>query len=410
MANKKPLDGIKVLDFGWVGVGPMTAMRLGWFGATVIRIDCASKPDVLRVATPFKDAKPGINRSQFWASFNSSKLVLGLNMAHPDAIAIARRLAVEWADVVIVGMTPKAMKNWGLEYEELAKERPDLIYLSTCQMGNTGPYAMYAGYGGQGAAMGGCYAVTGWPDRDPAVCYGAHTDFITPHFVPGAVVAALLHRRKTGQGQYIDSSQTEAGVHFQAPLVMDYVINGRVFNRRGNHDDRGAPHGAYRCLGDDRWANICVFSDEEWQAFGKVIGNPEWTKDPKFATFLARKQNEDELDRLVSEWTRDYTPEEVMVMMQAAGVPAGVVSNQADLHDDPQIKHRGFFVWANHTACGPMPYDGLMYSMSKTPGEVRAAGCIGEHNEQVLKGMLGLGDDAIGDLYAKGALEIDLSA
>lgn len=409
MAGRRIFDGIKVVDFGWIGVGPISASYLANHGAEVIRVEGLTRFDALRMAPPFKDKKPGINRSQFFASFNPSKKSFGLNMAQAEAQKLARRLVVEWADVVTEGFTPKNMKAWGLHYEDISKERPDIIYLSTCQLGQSGPYSMYAGYGNLAASLAGYYEITGWPDRDPVMVYGAYTDMITPHFNALSMAAALDYRRRTGKGMWIDNAQLETGIQCLAPAIMDYAVNGRIAGRRGNREDRATPHGAYRCLGADRWVNICVFTDEEWQAFCQVIGEPAWTKDPKFSTFLGRKQNEDDLDRLVEEWTQNYDAKEVQAMMQAAGVTAGLVSNQSDLHDDPQAKHRGFFVWRDVPGVGPMPYDGLQFELSKTPGEVNRFALVGEHNEYILKDILKLSDDEVGDLMAGGVTEMELS-
>ncbi|MBI4640004.1 MAG: CoA transferase [Candidatus Tectomicrobia bacterium] len=388
-------ENIKVVDFSWVGVGPITAKYLADHGAEVIRIDSSVRPDVLRLAPPWKDKKPGINRSQFYANYNSSKYGISLDLGKPQAREIAKKLIAR-ADVVTESFTPRVMKGWGLDYEELRKIKPDLIMLSTCQQGQTGPHALYRGYGQLMAALAGFYSVTGWPDGDPVPIYGAYTDFISPRFAATALIAALDYKRRTGKGQYIDLSQFEASLHFLAPPLLDYMVNGRIMKRRGNHSENAAPHGAYLCLGDDRWCVIAVSTDEEWKAFCQVIGNPEWTHDPKFATLQGRLEHVEELDRLVETWTQNYPPEEVMALMQAAGVPVGVVQSCEDLHHDPQLKHRNFFVWLNHTEVGMSPYDGLQFILSRTPGELRMpAPCIGEHNDYVFKQILGMSDEEV---------------
>lgn len=408
--SRKIFEGIHVLDFGWIGVGPISGKYLADHGADVIRLECLDRPDTLRLGRANKDGIPGINRSQFFAAYNSSKMSLGIDLNTPEGLAITKRLIVEWPiDIIVEGMTPRAMRKWGLEYEGVVKMKPDIIYLSTKQQGQTGPWADFAGHGGTGIAMSGFQHTTGWPDRPPAYPYGAYTDFINPHLNFVTLAAALDYRRRTGKGLYIDNAQVEGGMTFQGHRVLDYTVNGRVANRRGNLSDRAVPHNTYRCLGDDRWVAIAVHSDAEWRAFCKIIGEPAWTKEPKFATFLARKQNEEELDRLIEEWTQNYTPDEVMIMMQADGVPAGTLQACSELHDDPQLKHRGFFVWAEHTAMGPMPYDGLMFTLSKTPGEVRAAPCIGEHSEYILQEILHLSEDEVNDLIVKGVVKWDLS-
>jgi benzylsuccinate CoA-transferase BbsF subunit len=241
----------------------------------------------------------------------------------------------------------------------------------------------------------------------------AYTDFISPWYLITSVVAALLYRRKTGKGMYLDQSQLEAGVTFLGPAILDYAVNGRILGRSGNRDPYAAPHGAYPCSGLDRWVTIAVFTDEEWRAFCQVIGNPEWTKDPRFATILARKENEDELDRLIGEWTKDYTAEQIMAMMQDAGVPAGLVETPEDLFNDPQLKHREHFRFLEHKVIGRHAYNAPAYRLSKTPNHIWKSGpCLGEDNEYVYKEILGFSDDEIADLLIGGVIttETDMPA
>jgi len=194
---------------------------------------------------------------------------------------------------------------------------------------------------------------------------------------------------------------------------MDYLVNGRITVRNGNRDEAYAPHGVYPCKEEVReltgagesWCAIAVTTDEEWKALCDAMGSPAWTQDARFATFTSRKENEDELDRLLGEWSAQYEAHEVMRLLQKAGVPAGAVQSQADLWEDPQLKHREHFQWLNHTECGPMPYDGLQFLLSKTPGKLRPQALIGEHNELILKEFISLSDDEIGNLVASEALE-----
>lgn len=401
-------EGIKILDFTWVAVGPLTIKYLADHGATVIHVESTTRPCPLRTNAPFKDMTPGVNRSQFGANYNTSKYSLGLNMGKPEARELVNRIITTWQpDILAESFTPKAMRNWGLDYDSVRKLKPDIIYFSTCQQGQTGPHALYPGYGNLMAALAGIYYLTGWPDRGPNPPYGAYTDYINPRFNVPVIIAALDYRRRTGKGQHIDMSQFEVAVQFEAPLILDHMVNGRVMGRRGNRDDSACPHGAYPCKGDDRWCVIAVTSDAEWEAFCQVMSKQQWLEDPRFATFTGRKGNEDELDRLVGEWTKDYTAEQVMAMMQAAGVPAGVVQSCSDLWQDPQIKHQGFFQWLNHTECGPMPYDGISFKLSKTPGELRMPhACVGEHNNYILREFVGMSDEEIADLAANGVLEV----
>jgi len=313
---------------------------------------------------------------------------------------------VAWADVVAENFAGGAMERMGLGYEELKKIKPDIIMLSSCMMGQTGPYATQPGYGFHMTALAGFNQITGWPDREPTAPHGPYTDFIAPHFNALAILAALDYRRRTGKGQYIDMSQYENGIHFLAPLILDYVINGREADRMGNHSAYTAPHAVYRCRGEDKWCAIAVFTDEEWDSLGKVIGSPVWTNDLRMATPQARKVNEEELDRLIEAWTINYSPEEVMALMQTAGVPAGVVETAEDLLDnDLQLRHRRSFWELDHPEIGKYRSIGASFVLSKSPYELRRAPLLGEHNEYVLKDICGMSDEEIAELVIEGVLE-----
>lgn len=401
-------DGLKVLDFGWIGVGPITARYFADHGAMTIRIESATRFDGLRMAPPYKNATPGLNNSQFFANFNASKMSLGLNMAHPEARAIAKRLCLEWADVITEGFTPKQMKAWGLHYEALSPTRPDLIMVSTCQLGQTGPYSMYAGYGNMAASLAGYYELTGWADRGPCMVYGAYTDMLTPAVGATLITAALDYRQRTGKGQWIDLSQFETGVNHMPATVLDYTVNGRIATRRGNQDERACPHAVYRCQGQERWLSIAVATDEEWRAFVQVMGNPTWAQEERFSTLASRKTNEEALNRLVGAWTESKDALLLETQLQQAGVAAGLVAKQSDLFEDPQLKDRGFFVWCDHKVMGRSPYDGLMSHLSKTPGSVAPAPLLGEHYEEILKDILDFSEEQIAELIGQGVVEMML--
>ena len=401
-------DGIKVLDFGWIGVGPITARYFADHGAMTIRLESVTRFDGLRMAPPYKDAKPGLNNSQFFANFNASKMSLGLNMAHSDARAIAKRLCLEWADVIVEGFTPKQMRAWGLHYEDLSQTRPDLVMVSTCQLGQTGPYSMYAGYGNMAASLAGYYEITGWPDRSPCMVYGAYTDMLTPGVGAALITAALDYRRRTGKGQWIDLSQFEIGVNHLPVTVLDYTVNGRVATRRGNEDERACPHATYRCQGSDRWISIAGFTDDEWRALVHVMGNPVWAQGKQFATLMSRKAYEEELNQHLATWTEPQDAQMLEERLQHAGVPAGLVAKQSDLFEDPQLKDWGFFAWCDHTVMGRSPYDGLMSHLSKTPAQVAPAPLLGEHYEEVLKGILQHSEEEVAELIGQGVVEMHL--
>jgi benzylsuccinate CoA-transferase BbsF subunit len=381
--------------------------ELAEHGATVVHVESHRVPALERVSGPFKDFKPGIDRGAFGMCYNTNKLGVSLDLNRAKGQEVARRL-VEWADIVADSMTPGTMAKWDLDYESVRKIKPDIIYYSATLGGQEGPYAKFQGYGAQGAAVAGMYAVTGWPDRPPAFIFGAYTDFIAPYFLLPALIAALDYRRRTGEGMYLDLSQWEAGIDFLGPAILDYVVNNRVATRTGNRSPYAVPHGTYRCSGTELWVAIAVRTDEEWKALCKVIGDPDWSRDPKFATFLSRKENEDELDRLIEEWTINHAPEEVMSWTQDVGIPAGVVQNCQNLFDDPQLKHRGHFQWLDHKVMGPVAHHAPAYRLSKTPFKMTKAGpCLGEDNGYVYKEILGYSDDEIADLLVEGVITTD---
>jgi len=407
MVKKRIFEGLKIADFTWLGVGPIAMKFMANMGATVIHIESSTRPDICRVSPPYKDWKPGINRSAFFAVFNDSKYGVTLNLRMPQAQVVAKKLIREWADVVADAHLPGIMERFGLDKETLRKEKPDLIHIATALQGKTGPYSAMPGHGMVGVSLGGITEITGWPDREPTVPFGALTDFLTfPHMIT-ALIAALLHRRKTGEGQYIELSQLECSVQFLAPPIMDYMINGRILGRMGNRSTYAVPHGVFRCKGEgEKWCAIAVYSDEEWRHFCSAIGNPKWTKEPRFATFTVRKENEEKLEALVEEWTANYTPSEVMNKMQAAHVAAGVVASGEDLVADPQLNYRGTHIIQEHPEIGPHIYHPPPYRFSKTPHELTMpAPCLGQHNEYVLKEILRMSDDEISDLVVAGALE-----
>ena len=410
--TKQIFEGVKILDLTWVGVGPITIKNLADHGAFVIHVESHTKPEALRVSAPFKDRELDINKAAFMANFNSSKYGISLNLNKQKGRELIERFLLEWRpDIIAESFSPRAMEAWKLDYDQVKELRPDIIYYSACQQGHLGPHRHFAGFGQMASSLGGYAHITGWPDRMPAIPYGAYTDFISPFFGTIALVAALDYRRKTGKGQYLDLSQYECGQQFLAPALMDFALSGREICRMGNRHPHASPHGIFPCKEDETWCCIAVSTEEEWNAFCDVIGNPEWSQGPRFQTILDRKQHEEELEGLVASWTSQFTPAEVMAMMQEKGVPAGVVQPASGLRADPQLEHRHFFVELDHTEMGPHHYDGLTFHLSKTPGELRMpAPCLGEHNEHIYRDILGLSDDEIGDLLVEGVIttEADL--
>ena len=373
--------GLKVADFAWVGVGPIISKALADHGATVIHVESEVRTDLLRSLPPFKNAEPGIDRSQFFANFNTSKQGLRLELNDAGDLALARKLA-DWADVVVESFTPGTMARYGLDYATLSAHRSDLVMLSTCMRGQTGPERHYTGFGNQGAALAGLAAITGWPDRAPVGPWGAYTDFITPRYGVAALTAALLHRDATGHGQHIDVSQIEAGIQFHAPLVLDYTVNGRVATARGNVSDYACPHGTYRTRGVERYVAVAVATRAQWDALAQLV--PFTQRGAELRELATRIAQRESIEAELAAWCADQDASELAARLQRAGIPSYVVLRPTDLFEDPQLRHRQFFVTLDHPVMGPTPYDGFVTHYSRTPPRLRTpAPLLGEHSATI---------------------------
>jgi benzylsuccinate CoA-transferase BbsF subunit len=405
MTAKRPLEGLKVLDFSWVFTGPIVTKFLGDHGAEIVKIESATRPDGTRVYTPFKDGVMGLNRGGVFANYNSSKYSININLREPRGKEIVHRLAKR-SDIVLETFGPGTMKKLDLDYDRLKEVKPDIIMLSMSMVGQYGPHAGQPSFGQVLQATNGFVHLLGWPDRPPSLPVAAYTDFIAPWYVLIALMSALDYRRRTGKGQYIDLAMLECSVHPASPVVMDYAVNGRIQDRMGNRCPGAAPHGVYPCSEHERWIAIAVFSDDEWQALCDVMGNPDWSRDSKFATLLPRSQNQDELDELVAKWTKGFTPEELMSRLQAAGVAAGIVQTGQDLVDnDLQLRHRDHFEELEHAEMGTHLTERPPFRLSKTPSEpLRPFPSFGEHTEHVCKEILGMGDEEFAELIGAGVL------
>ncbi|HLZ68560.1 MAG TPA: CoA transferase [Dehalococcoidia bacterium] len=404
-----PFAGVKVVDFAWVGVGPIIARHLADFGATVIRVESSTRPDTLRLAPPFRDGQPGLDRSAFGAVYNTNKLGLALNLRLPRARELALHL-VRWADIVTDSMTPGSLAKLGLGYEDLRRVKPEILMYSTTQMGQTGPYRDFGGYGQHGASTAGFHALTGWPDRPPAGIFGAYTDFVAPWFLYTALVAALDYRDRTGEGQFLDESQVEAAMQILGPALLDYGANGQALRRGGNDDAELTPHGVFPCAGDDtaadRWVAIAVRDAGEWAALARAIGRADWARAEALQDEAGRRARADEIAAAIAAWTLGRTPHEAMAALQAAGVPAGAVQTCEELFSDPQLLHRGHWWTLDHAVMGPHAYDAPAWKLSETPARPRRAGpALGQHTHAICHEILGLDDDAIADLTAAGVFE-----
>lgn len=388
----QPLKGIKVVEFAAYAAGPVVGKHLADHGATVVHVESKSRPDGFRTHyPPYKDNIHGLNRSGLFALCNNDKLDITLNLKKaPKATDLAKRI-VAWCDVVIENFSPGTMKRLGLDYETLKEVNPDLIMLSSSNLGQSGPHANHAGFGSQLSSLAGFTNLTGYADGPPQILYGPYIDYIAVAYGAVAILAALDYRDRTGRGNHIDTAQYETGLQFLAPLLLDYKINGKVAARDGNRDAAAAPHGAYPCKGEDRWCVISVFSETEWKSLCQVMGYPEWTKESRFTTLQARKRHEDELDKKIGAWTANFTAQEITEKLQTTGVRAGIVNTMKDLYSDPQLKHRNQWIALEHPEIGIMHYQRPPFILSKTPsGPERRDPLLGEHNAYFYQEILGL--------------------
>lgn len=404
--NKNVFRGLNIVSFAWAIVGPLTMKYFADYGARVIKIESSNYPDANRLSAPMKDGKQGINRAGYFDHFNANLYSMTLNMSHPGAIGIVKKMVAK-GDVVMENFASGVMEKWGLGYEDLRKVKADIIMLRQSGFGLPGPYARLPAFGMTLAGITGIPNFIGWPGDSPLpVGVAAYTDCICPRFAASALIAALDYRNKTGKGQLLDLSQFETSLYFILPGILDYEANKREPARVGNTCSYAAPHNVYRCQGEDRWCAIAVFTDEQWAACCGVIGRPDLVQNPQFSTLLARKKNEAELDAVISAWTAGLTAEEVMTGMQSAKVPAGVVQNSADVYNDPQLRHRGLFWSLQHPEIGLSAHLGQAFQLSETPARARRPSpCLGEHTEYVCREFLGMSDEEFIQLTNEGVFE-----
>lgn len=397
--EKKALDGLRVADFTWAWAGPYMTMLLADMGAEVINIETSPRTSNLRVNPPFPQGKSeGVNRSGWWSTSQRGKLSCTLNLKHPKGIELAKRI-VSISDVAAENFSPGVMERLGLGYDVLKQIKPDIVYISMSGYGATGPDSSRISYGNHIAMSAGLTAITGFPDAGPSQMLIPYADPVSGLTGAFAVLAALHNRSRNGQGQYIDLSQAEAMASFVPEALMDYTMNQQVRTRNGNRDDFMAPHGCYPCQGEDEWVTIAVSSDEEWINFCTATENPGWTEDVRFSDRHGRLKNQDELDRLITEWTSIHSSYDIMKILQKSGVAATPTLNGAEIVEDPHLRDRNFFVPDGVPGMNNKLMAGPSWKMSRTPGRVRSpAPLLGEHNEHVFNGLLGMSKGEIATL------------
>ena len=403
-----PFAGIRIIDFSWWGVGPMITGHLADYGADVIKVETGTHVDAIRFAMPSSapDHTPGINRSGWWSQLNHGRRGITLNLKLPEAQEVARKL-IAVADVVNENFTTGKIKEFGLGYEDLITIKPDLIMVSSNIFGQTGPAARHPGHGGTGEALALFSHFRGFPGRGPTPLSGgtAGTDFTSPQLGAAVLIAALDYRRRTGKGQLIDLAQLEATLPYFGPAILDYTVNGQEGEKIGNRSPWAAPHGVFPCAGEDRWIAIAVESDDHWEALKRAMGDPEWARDSALDQVRGRLACEEMLEARMAEWTGGFDAVALMERLQEAGVPAGVAQNAADLLADPQLNHRKHFVYLEHPEIGQQAYEARSYRLSRTEGGPTSPGpTLGQHNEEIFCGLLGMSTQELEDLKATGAI------
>jgi len=397
----RPLEGIKVVDLMWAVAGPTATRVLADYGATVVRVESPTRIDASRTLRPFRGGRASAEGSALFHTLNVGKWMMTLDLACEAGRAVLWDL-VRWADVLTESFSPQVMARLGFGYEALAEANPRLVVLSTSLMGKTGPLRTFAGYGNMASAWSGFYEVTGWPDRDPTGPWGAYTDFIAARYNAIAVLAALEHRERTGEGQHVDLSQAEASIHFLAPALLECQVHGRTPTRTGNRDPRMAPHGVYPVRGRDRWIAVAVEDDAQWRALCAVLG---WDAGPDLDAAAARRAHAAELDERLRAHTAGWSGPELEARLVAAGVPAALVLNGADVARDPQLAARGHFLEIPHPEGGATAIEGPRVLLSESPATPgREVPTLGRDNERVLREMLGYDEARTTELVIAGAL------
>lgn len=400
-----PLSGVKVVDFCWIGAGSYTTKLLADLGADVIKVESSKSLDSLRLASPYAGGIRGVNRSGYFADRNSSKRSITINMKDSRGVAIVHKL-IRDCDIVANNFRPGTMEKLGVGYEALRQINPGLIFIGMSMNGDEGPDRTMLGYGITIAALTSFLGLSGYPDREPT---GTGTNF--PDHVPNpchgafAIMCALRHKWRTGEGQLIDMAQTEPMLSLLPIPVMDYSANARSTGRIGNDQDGYVPRGVYPTSGEDRWIAISVAADPQWLALAKVLGGDDLAN-LAWAKAEGRQTDKAAIDRAIADRTADWDGYELMQELQAHGVVSGVVQNASDLIDrDPQLKHRGHWRYLPHAEMGDSLYNGPPFQFASGPiGPRFAAPLLGEHNLEILTKQAGLSAGDIDDLTAQGVL------
>jgi crotonobetainyl-CoA:carnitine CoA-transferase CaiB-like acyl-CoA transferase len=420
-----PLHGVRILDFTWFLASAGGTRFLSAFGAESIKVELKSHPDTRMAAMAPVGGRaarerataplPAVSDPDMGGQFNNKnpgKRGISLNVRHPKGLDIAKRL-VAMSDIVAEGFSPGVLDSWGLGYDTLRAIKPDIIYVQQSGMGAQGTYGRFRTVGPIANSFSGLSEMSGLPEPAMPAGWGySYLDWMGAYSFALAMLSALFHRARTGEGQWIDASQTEVGLFINGTTILDWSANGRVWSRYGNRSPYkpAAPHGVYPCRGEDRWLAIACFTEDEWRALTSVAGHPEWGDDARFSTLAARLAHQDALDVVVSGWTQSLEASKAMLSLQQAGVPAGVCQTAEDRCDhDPQLAALEWLTEVTGTKIGRWPVAEVPVKLSESPAYIggrldRGAPCYGEDNHYVYGVLLGMSAQEIESLAAEGVI------
>jgi benzylsuccinate CoA-transferase BbsF subunit len=413
-----PLDGVRVVDFGWVWAGPLATSFLADLGAQVIKVESRARLDNVRLmgrarfgeepilgTEPRKLEGEDFELTPMYHNINRNKLCISLNLKHPAAATVAKRLVAK-SDIVLENFTPHVLEAAGLDYPALREVKPDIIMISMTTGGQDGALTNMRSYAPSLTSLSGLESTVGYEGEGVmgTLTFGLGDPNGAVHAV-FAILTALYHRRKTGQGQYIDMAQLEGMIALLGEPLLDYQMNGRVPGPTGNRHPRMAPYGNYPCKGEDRWVSIAVKTEEEWRAFCQVTGRKDWVEDERFSSLEKRQANGELLDRLIAEWTQERTPYQAAAELQRAGVAGAPVLDVEEQYRDPHIRVRGLHTTCTHPMFGEETLLNIPWKLSRTPASIRSpAPMLGQHNRYVLGEILKMSEEEIDRLVEEGAV------